>query len=55
VRNEEIRNWERNIKNSEIRGTPVFDMEMADKLLKGTFHEEDSEDSEELDYLRDKV
>ena len=55
VRKQEIKKWERNVKNSEMRGIPVFDMEMADKLIKGTFHEEDSENEDELEFMRDKV
>lgn len=51
----EIKKWELNKKNSEMRGIPTFDMDMAEKLIKGTFHEEDSDNEEDLKVLRDKV
>jgi hypothetical protein len=38
-----------------MRGIPTFDMDMAVKLIKGTFHEEESDNEEDLKILRDKV
>jgi len=43
---------DQNVRNSEKRGIPTFDMEMALKLLEGKFHEESSDDDE---HIKDKL
>lgn len=40
--------WETNVRNSERRGIPTFDMELAEKLVEGKFHEESSDSESEF-------